>query len=73
MAELIERKREPACSYIREGLTRPEALAHERGELARLLALGYLLTNWQYNAHRHRDVRRAVDAILSKQKVTISN
>ena len=48
-------------------LTRSEALEFERQEIARLLAEGYALTNWQHNAFRHQHVKKAVQAILSKQ------
>jgi hypothetical protein len=64
---------EPSYSRTSDLLTRLEALAVERGQLAQLLARGYLLTNWQHNPLRHRDVSKAVRAIVSKQMVQLSN
>jgi hypothetical protein len=73
IAALIQQGMEPAYSRTSELVTRPEALVLERKQLAQLLAKGFLLTNWQHNPHRHRDVGKAVRAILSKQLVPISN
>jgi hypothetical protein len=69
IAALLRLGKEPAYTRISELMTRPEALATERATLTEFLARGFLLTNWHHNPMRHRDVKKAVDAILSKRIV----
>jgi hypothetical protein len=73
MAVLLRRKKEIAYSCTRRPMTRRAALAVERKRIAQLITNGFLLTNWQGNPHRHRDVNTAVRAILVKQMMLISN
>jgi hypothetical protein len=68
MAELIRMKREFKYREIKTGMKREEALALEKEQIRSLAGQGYLLTNWHHNLHRHRDAKRAVEAILAKHR-----
>jgi len=70
MAELLllGKGKDIRLSCKPSGLTRRQACALERVIIDRLVRKGILLTNWQYNPHRHSDVNRAVAAMLSKTR-----
>jgi hypothetical protein len=57
-------------SQTRQPLTRAQALALEKKQIARLIRKGYLLTNWQHNPFRHQDTNTAVKAILTGQRIS---
>ena len=67
MAALLRRKIKIRLSRTNQPMNRRQALERERTEISRLVARGFLLTNWQHNPFRHNDVRRAVKAILTQQ------
>jgi hypothetical protein len=69
MAALLRRKIDIRLSCTRRPMNRRQALEHEREVIARLVARGFLLTNWQHNPCRHNDHRKALKAILSDPKV----
>jgi hypothetical protein len=64
MAALLRRGVEIRLSCTRRPMNRRQALEREEADIVRLVARGFLLTNWQHNPHRHNDVRKAVRAIL---------
>jgi hypothetical protein len=49
-------------------MNRQQALTRERRKIERLVAAGFLLTNWQHNSRRHSSTGKAVRAILSKTR-----
>jgi hypothetical protein len=67
MAALLRRNIKIRLSRTTQPMNRHQALERERTEISRLVARGFLLTNWQHNPFRHNDVRKAVRAILSQQ------
>jgi hypothetical protein len=64
IAALLKRKVEIKFSCTRRPMNRRQALDLERRTIDRLVAAGFLLTNWQHNPYRHDDTARAVRAIL---------
>jgi hypothetical protein len=72
IAALDKRGKPPGFHYAKRGLNRRQALAEEKKQIARLLRQGFLLTNWQHNPRRHKNVPKAVAAIMSKQREIIS-
>jgi hypothetical protein len=68
MAVLLRRGAVIKLSCTRLPMNRQQALATERRRIERLVAAGFLLTNWQHNPRRHNNVEKAVRAILSKTR-----
>jgi hypothetical protein len=67
MACLLKRDIEVRRSRTKRHINRRQALIFEKEQIARLLAKGFMLANWQHNPYRHKDPSRAVRAILSKK------
>ncbi len=60
-------------SYLKRSLSRATALKHERREIERLLARGYVLANSQHNPSRPKVAEEVVSALraqLSGQRPT---
>jgi hypothetical protein len=68
MAALLRRGAVIKLSSTRLPMDRRQALAIERKNIERLVAAGFLLTNWQHNPRRHNSVTKAVRAIMSKKR-----
>jgi len=70
IARLV-RKQEAKIRFrkVADQMTRSEALALEKKKIEGLVRNRYLLTNWQYNPHRHRNVEKAVDAIFRNIRI----
>ena len=66
---LDKRKKVIKYSSTRRPMTRSQAFKLEKEKIARLIRQGFLLTNWQHNPHRHKDLNKAVRAILSKLRI----
>jgi len=68
IAKLLRKKKDIGYFQTRKPLTRNQALAREKKDIARLIRRGYLLTNWQQNPYRHVDAGKAIRAILTGQR-----
>jgi hypothetical protein len=68
IAKLLRKQKDIRYFQTKKPLTRAEALAREKRDIARLIRQGYLLTNWQQNPYRHLDASKAVRAILTDQR-----
>src|SRR5205807_5598085 len=69
IAKLLRKSKDIRYFQTRKPLTRAEALAREKKDIARLIRQGYLLTNWQQNPYRHLDAGKAVKAILTGHRI----
>jgi hypothetical protein len=67
MAALLRRKIEVRLSCTRRPMNRRQALDLEQKEIARLLAKGFTLINWQHNRFRDIDQSKAVRMILARK------
>jgi hypothetical protein len=67
MASLLKQGAKIHLSCTRRPMNRRQALDLERKTISRLLARGFLLTNFQQNPFRHKDVGKAVRAIRRKR------
>jgi hypothetical protein len=65
MADLLRLGAKIHLSRTRRPMNRRQALGAERKTIDRLVAKGFLLTNWQHNPYRHNDVSQAVRAIMN--------
>jgi hypothetical protein len=68
IAALLDMGKTPTYSQTHTPMNRRQALEAEEAEIARLVARGFLLTNWYGNDRHHKDVRKAVRAILNKTR-----
>ncbi|WP_316205390.1 hypothetical protein [Bradyrhizobium sp. SZCCHNS3004] len=68
MAALLRRDASIKLVCTKVPMNRRQALAREKQKIERLVAAGFLLTNWQHNPRRHNNVSRAVRAIVSKKR-----
>ena len=68
MAALLRRGASIKLVCTRTPMNRSQALVREKQKIERLVAAGFLLTNWQHNPRRHKNVSRAVLAIISGKR-----
>ncbi len=68
MAALLRRNASIKLVCTKIPMNRGQALAYEKRRIERLVATGFLLTNWQHNPRRHNSVATAVHAIVSKKR-----
>lgn len=66
VAGLLKAGHEVSVFYSAKGLTRPEALVAERGNIARLVASGHALANIQHNPQRCCSAQQVIDAVLAR-------
>ena len=69
MAVLLRRGASIRLSCSRAPMNRAQAIDRERRTIERLVAAGFLLTNFQHNPHRHKNAGTAVRAILSGKRL----
>jgi len=70
VAEFLKVGEKVEVVYRHQGVTRKDALRHEREEISRLRSLEYMLANQQHNNSGSASVEEIVRAVLSRSSIT---